>query len=77
VKVNSPVGNFPFEPERIRLEGGHLLLEGTMGAWPAKVEIEPRDVLALARLEGVRRGMQVTAALGAFAVLRRVGRHDG
>jgi hypothetical protein len=77
MKVDSPVGNFPFEPQRIRLEDGHLLLEGEMGAWPAKVEIEPRDVLALARLEGVRRGLQVTAALGVFAVLRRVGRHAG
>jgi hypothetical protein len=69
------VGNFPFEPQRIRFESGHLLLEGEMGAWPAKVEIEPRDIVALARLDGVRRGLQVTAALGALAVLRRVSRH--
>jgi hypothetical protein len=77
VKVDSPVGNFPFEPQRLRVEDRRLLLEGEMGAWPATVEIEPHDVLTLARLDGVRRGLLLAGALGALAMLRRVGRRAG
>jgi hypothetical protein len=52
MKVSSPVGDFPFEPLQITLKPGHLTLEGQVGAWPARVEFEPKDVVTLARAAG-------------------------
>jgi len=50
MKVSSPVGDFPFEARRLTVKNGRLVLEGAMGAWPAKVEMEPGDVFRMARL---------------------------
>jgi hypothetical protein len=50
VKVTSPIGDFPFEPSRLRLKDGALVMEGAMGAWPATVRVEPADVPVLLRL---------------------------
>ncbi len=50
MKVSSPVGDFPFEADEIGLEGGNLVVRGSMGAWPARVEIGPEDVPRLVRL---------------------------
>lgn len=50
MKVSSPVGDFPFEARSLRVRDGRLVLEGSMGAWPARVEMEPADALHLIRL---------------------------
>ena len=50
MKVSSPVGDFPFEARRMTVRHGRLVLEGVMGAWPARVEMEPQDIVKLARL---------------------------
>lgn len=50
MKVSSPIGDLPFEPRRWRLRGGALVMEGEMGAWPARVQIFAADVPALARI---------------------------
>jgi hypothetical protein len=50
MKVSSPVGDFPFEAQELGLEGGNLVVRGSMGAWPARVEIGPQDVPRLVRL---------------------------
>jgi hypothetical protein len=50
MKVSSPVGDFPFEADEIGLERGHLVVRGSMGAWPARVEIGPEDVPRLIKL---------------------------
>ena len=50
MKVSSPVGDFPFEAEEIRIERGNLVVRGSMGAWPARVEIGVEDVPKLVRL---------------------------
>jgi hypothetical protein len=50
MKVSSPVGEFPFEPQRIGLEDGGLVLHGSMGAWPATVRIDPADIPSLFRV---------------------------
>lgn len=74
MKVSSPVGEFPFEPDRLLLEGGRLKLEGHMGAWPAHVEIRPSDALRVARLAAPA---LLTPALGGLivaSVLRRRSR---
>jgi hypothetical protein len=63
MKVSSPVGEFPFEPERVSFEGAKLTLHGRMGAWPARVQMEPADGLRFARLLGLR------FVVGALSVL--------
>lgn len=69
MKVSSPVGDFPFEARRLVLRDGRLVLEGSMGAWPAKVEMEPADVLHMARL--VPWPVLAIAAVGLIGVLGR------
>ena len=67
MKVRSPVGEFPFETKRIRIRAGRIVLEGSMGAWPATVEIEPAD---LPRLVGViPRPWLITAGVAAAGLL--------
>jgi hypothetical protein len=76
VRVTSPIGDFPFEPRRLRVENGGLVMEGAMGAWPATVRVEPADLPALLRLIPPL----VLAALGvagAALVLKAVGRSRG
>lgn len=48
--VTSPVGELPYRPERLSLESGRLVLHGRMGTWPAKVELDARDLGELIRL---------------------------
>ena len=50
MKVNSPVGEFPFRVKDVSLKDGRLNLEGSMGAWPARVLIDRSDVPSLLRL---------------------------
>lgn len=50
MKVSSPIGDLPFEPRRWRLRGGALVMEGEMGAWPARVQIFAADLPVLARV---------------------------
>ena len=74
MKVTSPVGDFPFTPRRLRIDGTSIVLEGAMGAWPATVRIELKDVPALLRLvPAVVYAIAGTAiaALLAAIVLRR------
>jgi hypothetical protein len=69
MKVSSPVGEFPFEARRVMVRHGRLVLEGAMGAWPAKVEMEPQDIVQLARLVP-----WPAIAIGAIALAGFVGR---
>lgn len=50
MRVSSPVGDFPFEPSSLRIESGALVVDGSMGAWPATVRVDPADVPNLLRL---------------------------
>ena len=60
MKVSSPIGELPFEPRKLTVRPGGVQIEGAMGAWPAHVEIDARDLHALARL--LARPAAVTAA---------------
>lgn len=60
MKVTSPVGEFPYTFERIRLEGSHLVAEGRMGTWPARIEVGVSDIPPPVRI-GV-----LAAAVGAL-----------
>ena len=73
MKVSSPVGEFPFEARSLRVRNGRLVLEGSMGAWPARVEMEPADALHLIRLIPVPVLLVAGAALLGF-LGRRTGR---
>jgi hypothetical protein len=79
MKVSSPVGDFPFEAQELGIEGGNLVVRGSMGAWPARVEIGPEDVPRLVRLIPA----PVLAALGVLLIaivgrlLRGGRRSDG
>lgn len=64
MKVTSPVGDFPFSVENARVKGGRVVLDGHMGAWPAKVEWGADDLPALVSV--FRKPL---LALGAAALL--------
>jgi hypothetical protein len=78
MKVSSPVGDFPFEPLRLTVRPRQFTLEGQVGAWPARVEFEPRDLIALAKAAGPAAAVPALAAaavlvLGAGRRLTRRG----
>lgn len=62
MKVSSPVGDFPFEAQRLRYEDRALVIEGSMGAWPAEIRVTSDDVPMLVRL--VPRPMLAVLASG-------------
>jgi len=58
--VSSPIGELPFEPRKLIVRPGGIQIEGAIGAWPARVQIDARDLPALGRL--LARPAAVTAA---------------
>ena len=64
MKVSSPIGELPFEPRKLTVRPGGIQIDGSMGAWPAYVQIDARDLPALARL--LARPAAVTAAATAI-----------
>jgi hypothetical protein len=50
MKVSSPVGDLPFEAKSLRWKDGAVVVEGAMGAWPARIVIFPKDVPQLVNL---------------------------
>jgi hypothetical protein len=50
MRVSSPIGDLPFEAQHLRLSRRGLDIDGAMGAWPAHVHVDCRDLPALARL---------------------------
>ncbi len=63
MKVTSPVGEFPYTFERIRIEGTHIVAEGRMGTWPARIEAGVSDIPAT-----IRSGVVAAAAGAVLAV---------
>ncbi|MDV3125875.1 hypothetical protein M1247_13180 [Mycobacterium sp. 21AC1] len=66
MKVTSPVGEFPYTFERIRIEGTHLVAEGRMGTWPARIEVGVADIPPAIRIGALAAaaGGLLTAAIG-------------
>lgn len=54
--VSSPIGDMPFTPERLSVQGGVITLHGSMGAWPSRVQMKPADVASFAKLVVPRGG---------------------
>jgi hypothetical protein len=50
MKVSSPIGDLPLELNRLSWKEGVFVVEGTMGAWPARIIIYPRDAPMLIRV---------------------------
>jgi len=67
MKVSSPVGDLPFEAKRLRWKNGAVVLEGAMGAWPARIVIYPKDAPKLFHL--VRWPLTVLCGIILIAVL--------
>lgn len=44
MKISSPIGNVPFTPNSIKIGKGVLIIDGSMGAWPVTIQIEPSDI---------------------------------
>jgi hypothetical protein len=66
MKVTSPVGEFPYTFERIRFEGAHLVAEGRMGTWPARIEVGIADIPPAVRIGALAAtaGALLAAAIG-------------
>ncbi len=72
MKVTSPVGEFPFDFERIRLDGARVVIEGRMGTWPARIEAGVADIPAPLRAGAVA---AASGLLFASLIRRRRRRH--
>lgn len=64
MKVTSPVGEFPYTFERIRLEGTHIVAEGRMGTWPARIEVGVGDIPVPVRIGALAAAVGVVLATG-------------
>ena len=74
MRVASPVGDFPFEVSRLAATRRGITVHGSMGAWPARVEVDLADIPGLMR---VARGPLLILGLTSIAGLcvgRRLGR---
>ena len=70
MKVTSPVGEFPFEMTRVTVHGGRVTVEGSMGAWPSRIELEPRDFVQPALMRALA-PLGVALAIAAIAWRKR------
>ena len=70
MKVSSPIGELPFEPQRVSVTRRGIEISGVMGAWPAHVHLDTSDLPALARLAA--RPAAVAAALVTVAAAIRL-----
>ena len=61
MRVSSPIGELPFEPTAVAFRDGGIEVRGLMGAWPAHVQIDARDLPAVLRL--IARPAAITAAV--------------
>ncbi|KWX66431.1 hypothetical protein [Mycobacterium sp. NAZ190054] len=64
MKVTSPVGEFPYTFERIRLDGTRIVAEGRMGTWPARIEAGVTDIPAPVRIGVVSAAVGVLVTAG-------------
>lgn len=50
MKVSSPIGDLPFKPTRLYIKDGAIHMVGSMGAWPAHIQINMSDILNIVYL---------------------------
>ncbi|MEI6363447.1 MAG: hypothetical protein WCP95_15090 [Actinomycetes bacterium] len=73
MRVSSPIGELPFEPVSLHYRNKTLVMEGSMGAWPARVVIEPADIPSVLRLVAKPAAIAagVAAAASVLVLIRR------
>ena len=72
MKVSSPIGDLPFEPQHLSVKNGALEITGQMGAWPAHVHIDIGDVPAMSRLLAKPAAVMLTSAVAALGLARLI-----
>jgi hypothetical protein len=72
MKVTSPIGDLPLRVDRLRPTRTGLTVEASMGAWPARIEIDARDIPQLVRV--LLSPVTIGAILVACVVVRRAPR---
>jgi hypothetical protein len=70
MRVRSPIGELPFTVTAVRRDGTTVVVDGELGAWRSRIEIEPSDVPMLARA-AARPLAAAGVALAVAAVLVR------
>lgn len=73
MRINSPIGNLPFEPRRLRVAQGHLLLDGSLGAWPTTVQIGLSDIQSIIR---ILRYPLLALAIIFMVIVAKLNRHS-
>ena len=53
MKVTSPIGEMPFKAGRARVSRKGIVIEGSMGAWPAKVTVSASDAPQILRIAAI------------------------
>lgn len=74
MKVDSPIGELPFEPKRLGIGRDGIVLEGAMGAWPAHVTIGLADVVPMLRLFATKTVGKCAAGLGLVILVTVFGK---
>lgn len=73
--INSPVGRFPFEATRVRIERGRVRVDGAMGTWPTSIDVPIAELpRILGRLLPRSTPVGVAGAAVALATLARYRR---
>lgn len=70
MKVSSPIGELPFEPRSLAFRDGGVEVRGLMGAWPAHVLIDARDLPAVLRLIATPAAVTAVAATTVVGLAR-------
>ena len=79
MKVSSPVGDFPFDARRLKYEDRALVIEGSMGAWPAEIRVAGEDAPMIVRLVPwpILVGLALLGIVGFIQVAKAVSRPGG
>lgn len=67
MKINTPLGDYDYQVERVAVRGGQLEVHGRLGEWETRMVVERSDLLKLAR-----RAAPAVALLGAVVVVTRL-----
>ena len=74
MEIKSPIGEMPFEIERVEMGPAGIELHGAMGAWPTEVTIPWGDLPVIAQ-RTLRPALPYLSAaaisVGALAIARR------
>jgi hypothetical protein len=70
MKVTSPVGEYEYRVQSVRLDRGRIVVAGNLGVWDTTMQIEPGDWLRLARRLAPPAAAVAAAALALRATRR-------